>query len=58
MAGLNLEDEEDEAFLLPIDPEVQKLVYEYRLVSELGERRFLFKFFHELDIKRVVEGAP
>ncbi|MBA0828322.1 hypothetical protein Goarm_013006, partial [Gossypium armourianum] len=28
------------------------------LVSDLGEKRCLFKFYHELDIDRVINGAP
>lgn len=27
-------------------------------ISKSGVRRFLFKFFHEMDIKRVIEAAP
>ena len=27
-------------------------------VQELDDRRFLFKFFHEYDISRVLEGGP
>ncbi|MBA0760110.1 hypothetical protein Gotri_022889 [Gossypium trilobum] len=27
------------------------------LILDLGEKMFLFKFFHEMDIKRVMEGA-
>ncbi|KAA3462946.1 non-ltr retroelement reverse transcriptase [Gossypium australe] len=27
-------------------------------ISDLGERRYLFKFFHEVDIQRVIVGAP
>lgn len=33
MEGLNLEDEENEARLLPIDPEAQKSVFELCLVE-------------------------
>ncbi|MBA0777426.1 hypothetical protein Gotri_005446, partial [Gossypium trilobum] len=87
MVGLNIEDEKDEAMLLPIDSKLYKSVYEYSLVgcfltasvvlfpamrntmanlwhplggvqiSYLGERRYLFKFFHEMDIKRVLPGG-
>ncbi|MBA0585874.1 hypothetical protein Gorai_016635 [Gossypium raimondii] len=28
------------------------------LVSDLGEKRYFFKFYHELDIDRVINGAP
>ncbi|KAH1098557.1 hypothetical protein J1N35_015478 [Gossypium stocksii] len=27
-------------------------------ISDLGEKRFLFKFFNEVDIHRVITGAP
>ncbi|MBA0791095.1 hypothetical protein Gohar_015694 [Gossypium harknessii] len=27
-------------------------------ISDLGEKRFLFRFYHELDIGRVEKGAP
>ncbi|KAK5818526.1 hypothetical protein PVK06_023467 [Gossypium arboreum] len=27
-------------------------------ISDLGEKRFLFKFFNEIDISRVIIGAP
>ncbi|MBA0575190.1 hypothetical protein Golob_007042 [Gossypium lobatum] len=27
-------------------------------ILDLGERRFLFKFFHEMDVERVVNGTP
>ncbi|KAK5839573.1 hypothetical protein PVK06_008376 [Gossypium arboreum] len=28
------------------------------LISDLCEKRYLFKFYHELDIDRVINGAP
>ncbi|MBA0573339.1 hypothetical protein Golob_000617 [Gossypium lobatum] len=28
------------------------------VISDLGENRFLFKFYHEVDINRVINGAP
>ncbi|MBA0755253.1 hypothetical protein Gogos_005642 [Gossypium gossypioides] len=28
------------------------------VISDLGEKRFLFRFYHELDIRRVENGAP
>ncbi|MBA0732895.1 hypothetical protein Gogos_016957, partial [Gossypium gossypioides] len=27
-------------------------------ISDLGEKRFLFRFYHELDIDKVEKGAP
>ncbi|KAH1114388.1 hypothetical protein J1N35_007766, partial [Gossypium stocksii] len=27
-------------------------------ISDLGDRPFLFKFFHKMDIKKVIEGVP
>ncbi|KAA3459709.1 nucleolin-like [Gossypium australe] len=27
-------------------------------ISDLGDKRYLFKFFHEVDIQRVIGGAP
>ncbi|MBA0749220.1 hypothetical protein Gogos_003169 [Gossypium gossypioides] len=87
MIGLNIEDGEEELLLLPIDPESQKLTYEYCLVgcflttsiinflamrnsmmnlwhflggvqiSDLGEWRNLFNFFHEMDIEWVINRA-
>lgn len=27
-------------------------------VKELPEQRFLFQFFHDFDVKRLVEGSP
>lgn len=27
-------------------------------ITDLGERRYLFKFFNELDISQVIIGAP
>ncbi|MBA0649131.1 hypothetical protein Goklo_016734 [Gossypium klotzschianum] len=57
LAELNIEDrEEEDALLLPIDPGFQILAYEHCGVhiSYLGVKRFLFKFFHEMDVERVV----
>ncbi|MBA0739293.1 hypothetical protein Gogos_012578 [Gossypium gossypioides] len=28
------------------------------VISDLEEKRFLFKFYHEVDIERVIKGAP
>ncbi|MBA0729546.1 hypothetical protein Golax_022726, partial [Gossypium laxum] len=28
------------------------------VISDLGEKRFLFKFFHDVDIDKVIKGAP
>lgn len=27
-------------------------------VKEIGEHRYLFQFFHRIDVKRVLDGAP
>ncbi|MBA0872648.1 hypothetical protein Goshw_017814 [Gossypium schwendimanii] len=27
-------------------------------ISDLGEKRFLFKFFHKMDLDRVLKGSP
>ncbi|MBA0650108.1 hypothetical protein Goklo_017581 [Gossypium klotzschianum] len=28
------------------------------IISDLGDKRYLFKFFYEVDIKRVIDGIP
>ncbi|MBA0608547.1 hypothetical protein Godav_020752, partial [Gossypium davidsonii] len=28
------------------------------VISDLGEKRFLFKLFHDVDIDKVIKGAP
>ncbi|MBA0614639.1 hypothetical protein Godav_014906, partial [Gossypium davidsonii] len=27
-------------------------------ITKIGEKRFLFQFFHEIDIERVITGTP
>ncbi|KAG8489479.1 hypothetical protein CXB51_017459 [Gossypium anomalum] len=88
LANLNIEDDEEEALILPTDGVSRKLIYDCCLVgcflmasvvhfptmkntmenlwnplggvqiSYLGGKRYLFKIFHELDIERVIMGAP
>ncbi|MBA0605737.1 hypothetical protein Godav_018278, partial [Gossypium davidsonii] len=57
IAGLRIDVEEEEAWLINGGAKTQKLMHEYFLVgcfltANLGEKRFLFKFYHELDISR------
>ncbi|KAK5794045.1 hypothetical protein PVK06_035237 [Gossypium arboreum] len=88
LAGLSLDDGEEEAFSIPVDVGEQNAMYSFCLVGcfltasvvnflairntmaniwhplegvqilDLGEKRFLFKFFNEIDISRVIIGAP
>ncbi|MBA0556809.1 hypothetical protein Golob_026883, partial [Gossypium lobatum] len=48
LVELNIEDREEEDALL----------FGGVLISYLGVKRFLFKFFHEMNVKRVVYGSP
>ncbi|MBA0751802.1 hypothetical protein Gogos_000703 [Gossypium gossypioides] len=62
LEGLNIDDgeEEEEANMLPINLVLQKSAYEYCLgCLDYGSwgRRYPFKFFHELDVYRVVSGS-
>ncbi|KAK5811467.1 hypothetical protein PVK06_026802 [Gossypium arboreum] len=87
LENLNIEDGEEEAWMIVGEGDIQKPVYKFCIVgcflitsvvhfsamrntmanlwhplarvqiSNLGEKRFLFKFFHEVDIDRVENGS-
>ncbi|MBA0624852.1 hypothetical protein Godav_010134 [Gossypium davidsonii] len=54
MANLNIYDGEDDAWSLPSDVNTQRLMYEFCL----GGKHYMFKFYHEIDVEQVVNGAP
>ncbi|MBA0608391.1 hypothetical protein Godav_020620 [Gossypium davidsonii] len=58
MAGLNIDDGKEEVLSLRIDVGSQTVTYEGVQISDLRERRYLFKFYHEIDIERVINGTP
>lgn len=88
IAGLSIQDEEDDAWLCDVNDEVSALICGLCLVrcflttnvvnfeamrnsmanlwhpfggvtiSDLGEKRFLFRFFYEVDIMGVIIGSP
>lgn len=88
LAHLSINEEEEDAILIPIDPNREKEGEFFQLVGcflttsmihfsamkstmanlwhpvrgvrirDLGKRRFLFQFFHAMDIDRVLKGSP
>ncbi|MBA0730772.1 hypothetical protein Golax_000052 [Gossypium laxum] len=58
LENLSIDEGEDEVWLVAWDEDAQKPIYEFCLISDLGEKRFLFQFFNEIDIARVENGAP
>uniref|UniRef100_A0A803QN19 Reverse transcriptase domain-containing protein n=1 Tax=Cannabis sativa TaxID=3483 RepID=A0A803QN19_CANSA len=53
---LYLEEEEVEALRVPVAREEEPGMGMY--VKELNPNLFLFQFYHEIDIQRVIEGSP
>ncbi|PPR94804.1 hypothetical protein GOBAR_AA25865 [Gossypium barbadense] len=88
LAGLTINEEEDEILEIPVDPVLGKEMSEFQLVScfltasiiyfpamkstmanlwhpvrgvqirDLGDKRYLFQFFHIMDMERVIKGSP
>ncbi|KAK5792858.1 hypothetical protein PVK06_033984 [Gossypium arboreum] len=65
--NLSIDEGEDEVWVVAWEEDAQKLICEFYLVgffltasviSDLGEKRFLFQFFNEIDIARVENEAP
>ncbi|MBA0570247.1 hypothetical protein Golob_003926 [Gossypium lobatum] len=52
LENLSIDEGEDEVWLVAWDKDAQKPIYEFCLISDLGEKRFLFQFFNEIDIAR------
>ncbi|KAA3479975.1 reverse transcriptase [Gossypium australe] len=61
LAGLSLLDDEDEAFqeeAAVVDRKYQFCLVGRCLTDNLGDKRYLFQFFHEVYVQRVISRTP
>ncbi|MBA0560187.1 hypothetical protein Golob_017102 [Gossypium lobatum] len=58
MTYLHIDDGEDNAWFLSSNVNTQYSINESCLNTDLGEKHNVFKFYYELDMERVVNGAP
>ncbi|MBA0551020.1 hypothetical protein Golob_021924 [Gossypium lobatum] len=61
IAGLTLQDDEDDAWLVDSGASEPVARFDFYLgisISNLGEKRFLFWSYVEVDIARVIQGSP
>ncbi|MBA0810771.1 hypothetical protein Gohar_002730 [Gossypium harknessii] len=58
LADLSLDDGEDEILVVKNDPKSQSEVTNLYLILDIGDKRFLFPFFHRMDLERIINGAP
>ncbi|MBA0712943.1 hypothetical protein Golax_012011, partial [Gossypium laxum] len=60
LAGLTLNEEEDTILQVQIEPNIERGEEVFRGVHirDLGEKRFLFQFYHVMDLDRVLKGSP
>ncbi|MFQ6640794.1 hypothetical protein Gotur_014940 [Gossypium turneri] len=66
LAKLSFEEEEDEGLQFATEARPQRSIYEMCLVGcylttsifDFGEKRYLFRFFYEVDVEGVMSGMP
>ncbi|MBA0849139.1 hypothetical protein Goshw_012043 [Gossypium schwendimanii] len=61
IAGLTLQDDEDDTWLVDSGASEPVARFDFYLgisISDLGEKRFLFWSYVEVDIARVIQGSP
>ncbi|MBA0760938.1 hypothetical protein Gotri_017948, partial [Gossypium trilobum] len=58
LAQLSINEDEEEILQIQDDLHPNTDVGDYQLIRDLGEKRYLFKFFHSMDMERVLKGLP
>ncbi|KAH1098566.1 hypothetical protein J1N35_015487 [Gossypium stocksii] len=60
LMGLSLNEEEDEILQIQIEPNIEggEEVFRGVHIKDLGDKRFLFQFYHVMDLERVLKGSP